>query len=428
MRERAQKANASSDSAQTQNATSDAAQQHTASSDTLVSGATVRLSGLKGAAHLNGLTGVCESLDASSGRWVVCLDESGEKKSLKADNLTVEQVPQVPPPAPPPVDEDSSLRMSSDPESGFIACDTAFSARQALEDGERRVEFNGISTAAELDKCLELVDEFLAAAVDDAHTPLEGLSFASCSLKIVHLGRLAKCLRHDAGQKLVAFGISKNPGVEGVAWTKLFQALPQKATWLDFGDNQLSDADLAPLVDCLPGRDMLDKLYLDGNRIGDLSSLCEALPDTGITNLDLGDNDIGDVAVATLAKSLSKSVIMILVLGTNPITASGVSTLFYSLPRSSLDTLYLDNTGADDTSLADLAEVLSDSKLTELHLDSTKITDAGVRTLLPHIAQSELSFIDVAECGVSDETVELIEKSALGARPLKEGEEEPDEA
>lgn len=62
----------------------------------LHTGATVRLHGLKGAAHLNGLTGELVALDAATGRWKVRLPpppgpavpgRSGEVKALKPDNL-----------------------------------------------------------------------------------------------------------------------------------------------------------------------------------------------------------------------------------------------------------------------------------------------------------------------------------------------------
>eukprot|EP00927_Polykrikos_kofoidii_P050037 TRINITY_DN43998_c0_g1_i1.p1 TRINITY_DN43998_c0_g1~~TRINITY_DN43998_c0_g1_i1.p1 ORF type:complete len:911 (+),score=182.86 TRINITY_DN43998_c0_g1_i1:95-2827(+) len=51
-------------------------------------GAVVRIGGLKGAAHLNGQEGVCKSLDANTGRWVVQL-HNGESKALKPENLQV---------------------------------------------------------------------------------------------------------------------------------------------------------------------------------------------------------------------------------------------------------------------------------------------------------------------------------------------------
>merc|ERR1712039_434255 len=53
---------------------------------TLRPGAHVKLRGLKDAAQLNGEFGVCDTLDAETARWSVCL-ESGEWKSLKAENL-----------------------------------------------------------------------------------------------------------------------------------------------------------------------------------------------------------------------------------------------------------------------------------------------------------------------------------------------------
>lgn len=52
-------------------------------------GSTVRLEGLRAAPQLNGQRAVCKRLDAETGRWAVRL-ASGEEKSVKADNLVVE--------------------------------------------------------------------------------------------------------------------------------------------------------------------------------------------------------------------------------------------------------------------------------------------------------------------------------------------------
>jgi len=384
----------------------------------LARGTGVRLEGLKGAAHLNGMTGVCQAWDSTSSRWIVTLDNGGEQKSLKAENLVVDLTRPAEAPRKESEEHDEAededgggeeegagLRMASDKESGFAACMSLAAARQAYGDGETKLEFAELPSAAERSDCLDFVCNELLANGDGARK-LRGLSFAACSLRSAEIKRLAEALALDggAGSLLVAFGVSKNPGVEPDAWQALFCALPAKAMWLDFGDNELKDAGVFALMERLPGREDLDKLYLDGNKLRDVTHLCKALPDTGITNLDLGDNAFGDTEVELLAVILHETVMTNLVLGTNPIGNDGVSSLFERLNRLSLDTLYLDNTGADDSCLEILGPLLKDSGLTELHLDNTKITDAGVRTLIPYIAASELNFLDISENGVSDET------------------------
>lgn len=298
-------------------------------------------------------------------------------------------------------------RMASDQESGFVCCDSLARAQAALEKKETRLEFGGVTDADERARCIDLVCELLVAFTRQ----LRGLSFAACGLSAEHLRRLAAALRDGSGRQLTALGVSKNPGVEHAAWLELFEAVPRKVTWLDFGDNQLTDADIAPLIAGLEGREELDKLYLDGNRLRDLSKLCTALPDTGVTNLDLGDNAVDDAGLQDVAVALPQTVVTILVLGSNPISKDGINTLFELLPRSSLDTLYLDSTGVNDDCLQVLAGVLSDSKLTELHMDNTKISDEGVRALLPHIGPSELTYIDVSGNNISDETTKMLESS-----------------
>jgi len=54
----------------------------------LAAGAAVRLSGLSGAAHLNGTSGILRSFDQAAARWHVEFSD-GEVKSVKADNLHV---------------------------------------------------------------------------------------------------------------------------------------------------------------------------------------------------------------------------------------------------------------------------------------------------------------------------------------------------
>merc|ERR1719482_1445470 len=101
-----------------------------------------------------------------------------------------------------------------------------------------------ISSRTELDECLGLVEELLTGP-NSSTRPLRGLSFASCNLTADDFRRLCAALNYEAGKKLGAFGISKNAGVEQAAWHELFAAVPEAALWFDFGDNQLSDADLA---------------------------------------------------------------------------------------------------------------------------------------------------------------------------------------
>jgi len=274
-----------------------------------------------------------------------------------------------------------------------------------MGDGEQRIEFTGLVDADERRQCLDLVCDDLLPR-DERR--IRGLSFASCHLTADDVRRLAKALCVGSGPQIAALGISKNPGVAADAWKELLDAMPPKLLWLDLGDNELSDGDLAPLFAALPGREDLDKLYLDGNRLHEISSLCEAVLDTGVTNLDLGDNNIDDAGAQCLAKMLPKSVLMILVLGTNPLGADGAGAIFQALPRCSLDVLYLDNTGTNDACLKFLGCVLKDSKLTELHIDSTRITDDGVKNLIPSIAGSEISYLDVSENGIGEDTVKLL--------------------
>jgi hypothetical protein len=365
------------------------------------------------------MTGVCCKFDPDASRWIVRL-ENGEQKSLKPDNLewVIAQEGDV-------VDDDDDdeddssdenggdenagdfARMASDQESGFVCCESFASAQKALQKKEARLEFGGVVDAEERAICLDLIIEVLAASTRQ----LRGISFVGCALSAADISRLATALRSGVGPQVAALGVSKNPGVDKAAWTELFEAVPPKAIWLDFGDNKLTDDAIAPLIAGLEGREELDKLYLDGNCLCMLNELCTALPDTGVTQLDLGDNAVDDSGAEMVALALPRSVVTVLVLGSNPITKCGAKTLFEVLPRSSLDTLYLDSTGVDDECLHELGGVLKDAKLSELHLDKTKITDEGVRGLIQHIPTTELAYLDISGNDISDEVIKMLEST-----------------
>jgi len=242
--------------------------------------------------------------------------------------------------------------------------------------------------------------------------PITGFGFVACKLSAAQIRKLATGLCGVCGQKISAIGICKNPGVEAAAWQELFNHLPPKVTWLDFGDNQLTDEQITPLLACLKNREELDKLHLDGNRLQDISVLCLALPTTGVTQLDLGDNSIEDTGVLNLTKVLQETVIGTLVLGSNPMTASVIQDLLRVIPRSILDTLYLDHTAFDDMCLHVLGGVLRESKLMELHIDHTKISDEGVTWLLPHVESSQLTYMDVGSNGISERTTQMLVAAA----------------
>lgn len=309
-------------------------------------------------------------------------------------------------------------RMVSDQDSGFVLCQSLEAAQQTWSDGERNLEF--VLEPAEVDGCIDFVCKLLSKTGKGADEPLEGLSFAGCNLVAADLQKLAIAVAKSL--TLQALGVSKNPGIDSCAWQPLFEAVPETVTWLDFGDNQLSSEAIAPLIDALPGRADLDRLYLDGNKLVEISSLVSAVLDTSITQLDLGDNAITDATLEPLANALPRSVLLILVLGKNPLSAAAATSIIVQLGRASLDTLYLDHTGADDTCLTALGTVLKDSKLSEIHLDHTAITDAGVRSLLPHLPDSQLNFMDIGGNGITEATSSMLEAAVNAVREQEEGE------
>eukprot|EP00929_Paragymnodinium_shiwhaense_P064808 TRINITY_DN32512_c0_g1_i1.p1 TRINITY_DN32512_c0_g1~~TRINITY_DN32512_c0_g1_i1.p1 ORF type:complete len:446 (+),score=103.04 TRINITY_DN32512_c0_g1_i1:70-1407(+) len=356
-------------------------------------------------------------------------------------------------------EEEDGARMASDKESGFKFCENAKQARAKLEDGQTRlIEFGNLSEE-DRDESVNFVCSLLtgssaasssssapAAADTPAAMPLKGFSFAGCRLTAAHLKKLAAALKSTVSTRpesvpaaptaegeeepegVHAIGISKNPDIPSEVWHELFEALPFEATWFDFGDNGHTDDCVRPLIASLPGRYRLEKLYLDGNKLQDIENLSKVLPDCSISELDLGDNKIGEEGAKALADVLPRCVVMVLVLGSNPISADGAKAIAEVLPRTSLDILYLNETGADDGFLAEMERVLGESKLAELHLDHTKITERGVRALIPKLEMTELCELDITGNGVSRAASKLAEKAMQAGSARRQAAEEAEAA
>eukprot|EP00928_Gymnodinium_smaydae_P098138 TRINITY_DN9052_c0_g1_i2.p1 TRINITY_DN9052_c0_g1~~TRINITY_DN9052_c0_g1_i2.p1 ORF type:complete len:416 (+),score=69.87 TRINITY_DN9052_c0_g1_i2:122-1369(+) len=307
-------------------------------------------------------------------------------------------------------DEVEGTRMAADEESGFVACCSKSVALQALRDGESKLEFVGLKSREEVAECVQLAQDVLLENHKIYHV-LEGISFASCALTSDDLQVLGKSLRSEAAQNLVAFGLGGNPGLDRETWHRLWCDIPENLVWLDFGDNQLTDADVAPLIESITKRTKLEKLHLDGNKLRDLSAICTVLPNSRLLSLDLGDNDVDDPNLQQLSLVLSRCRLRTLVVGTNPVGIAGVTSLFSALPSSDLREVYLDHTDADDSCLVCLSEQIRDSALSELHMDNTRITESGIHSLIPHIGSSKLACLDVSDNGISKAVVKTLQKA-----------------
>lgn len=235
---------------------------------------------------------------------------------------------------------------------------------------------------------------------------MRSLSLTGCGLQGDMLKQLGACL---APTQLWGIGVSNNPDVDLAAWVEFWSQLPPTIKKFDFGDNGLKDEALPKLM-CTLTRGQVEQLLLDGNCFSSLTPLLPILAESfGLTELDIGDNNISDPAGLELAQALPSSALTTLVLGRNGLGDGGAVPLARALPQTKIQILHLDSTQIGDSTLDALVSALAGSRLTELHIDETKVTDAGVLRLCRALPQSRVALLDASENNLSDETVAAIE-------------------
>jgi len=279
-------------------------------------------------------------------------------------------------------------------DSDIVWCDSACGLRCLLQEGKRRVEVG----AAEAGPVVGVLEELGAN--------IESLSLTGCGLNDEQLLRLGALL---AGTHVQGIGVSNNCGVSLQAWSKFWEQVPATVSKWDFGDNELPDEALPGLARIMLRSEVQD-LYLDGNKFTDIRPLLPLVSEScGLSELDLGDNNITDAQLRGLAETLPGSVVSVLVLGTNPISDAGAVPLMLALPRTKINTLFLDNTRVGDATLDALVSVLEDVQLEELHIDSTQVKDAGVLRLCKQLPSSRISDLYADENNLTEETCKAIE-------------------
>lgn len=283
-------------------------------------------------------------------------------------------------------------------DSGIVWCDSAEAVLQAVNDGHTDIEIG----AAEPTPVLE--------AIGRVALHLRSLSLTGCNLEAATLMQLGTIL---APTQIQGIGVSNNPGVDIVAWADFWGKLPCTIVKYDFGDDQLVDEALPHLVRTL-SRGRVEEVFLDGNCFENISPLLPIVSESfGLTELDLGDNNIEDSQVLALAQLLPASVVTTLVLGRNNISDASAVVLAGVLPRTKVKILHLDSTQIGDATLDALACVLAGSRLTELHVDETQVTDASVLRFCRAMPTSRITVFDASDNNLSDESIAAIE-AAVG--------------
>uniref|UniRef100_A0A7S1RZC9 Uncharacterized protein n=1 Tax=Alexandrium catenella TaxID=2925 RepID=A0A7S1RZC9_ALECA len=292
------------------------------------------------------------------------------------------------------VDYESARWAQSCP--GVVWCESVDGLVQAIEDGHFDVEVGG-----------EQPPDLLLQAVTEAAPRLLSLSLCGCNLDAASLVQLGRAL---APSQLRGIGVSNNPGLDVQTWAGFWEQLPRSILKWDFGDDALPDEALPVLVRAVGRGSSVEELFLDGNDFEDIGPLLPVVSATsGLSELDLGDNDLTDAQVSALAAALPGSCLRTLVLGRNPITDASVVPLVGVLSQTSVRSLYLDSTRVTDATLDAIASVLPSTQLEELHVDETQVQDAGVLRLCRVLAASKLKVFDASDNNLSEDALTAIE-------------------
>jgi Leucine-rich repeat (LRR) protein len=288
-----------------------------------------------------------------------------------------------------------NVRWAQDEDSPVVWCSTGEGVLEAVNDGVTDIEVG----AADASSLMEALGKVAAR--------LTSLSLTGCSLEGAHLTRLASML---AASQLRGIGISNNPGVELAAWVEFWDKMPPSLVKYDFGDNELPNEALPRLATALARAVQAEELFLDGNLLTDIRPLLPLVSDdSGLLELDIGDNSFTDDQMPALAQAIRGSALTTLVLGRNVISDAGAVVIIKALPQTDIAILHLDSTQIGDATIDVLAEVLADSELEELHLDETKVSNAGMLRLCRVLSDSKIKLLDVGDNNLSEETVAAIE-------------------
>lgn len=279
--------------------------------------------------------------------------------------------------------------------SPVVWCDSAEGILQSVAAGSVDVEVGA-------------ADASILEAIARVAQQLRSLSLTGCGFDSAALVQLGVLL---ATTRIEGVGVSNNPGIDVACWAEFWHKLPVTVLKYDFGDNELPDAALAPLM-AAASRGRVCELFLDGNSLTDISPLLPLVSESAdLVELDIGDNSFGDIQMAQLAEALPSSALTTLVLGRNFITDAGAVPIIKALPRAKLSILHLDSTQITDTTIDALLSVLAGCPLEELHLDETKITDDGVMRLCRALPTSRISILDVSDNNLSDATMSAVEQA-----------------
>jgi Ran GTPase-activating protein (RanGAP) involved in mRNA processing and transport len=161
------------------------------------------------------------------------------------------------------------------------------------------------------------------------NTRMESITLSSCEIGDEGLVHISRALLRNTSLRTL---LLRNNGFTASGMNELAVCLAENGTLslLDLGDNKIGDEGAESLSQGLVGNFALKKLVVRKTDIGDdgVEALAVVLPNTGIEVLDLRANKVGDQGAAALATMLPENeVLMRLELADNNLGESGLSAL-----------------------------------------------------------------------------------------------------
>ncbi len=188
----------------------------------------------------------------------------------------------------------------------------------------------------------------------------------------------------------------KNIGDAGAQ--ALAKVLPQtKITQLNLGNNDIEAAGAQALAQVLP-QTQISQLDLRDNKIGEASAqaIAQVLPQTQITELNLRGNSIGDAGAQAIAQVLPQTQITQLNLERNFIGEAGAQAIAQVLPQTQISQLNLSENHIRDAGAQALAQVLPQTQIAQLDLDHNSIEEVGAQALAQVLPQTQISQLNLS--------------------------------
>ncbi|XP_060576272.1 leucine-rich repeat-containing protein 74B-like isoform X2 [Ruditapes philippinarum] len=168
-------------------------------------------------------------------------------------------------------------------------------------------------------------------------------------------------------------------------------------TCLDLSDNNLDSYAAEMIASVFKVNDTLTDLKLSGNSFKEhdaesFAAMLNVGQFTGLRNLDLSHNDLGDIGGQILGHAIGDNETLThLNLAWNQIRKSGISCIAKGIgENNSLLVLDLTSNGVDNDGAELLGKALANNrKLTEINLTSNRVGSIGVTTLFKYIAKNE---------------------------------------